>query len=188
VTFDPSLDSPEGTWIENFELRRVLGRGGFGVTYLATEYARNVAEGSAHGKTFRDEVALKEFFPQGLAWRVADSRIVPARTGRRRPGLLPRVEGISSAKPCHRETRLTPTSSESCRSSRVTAPRTSHALFAGDLPAGPPAQTGTLSEAEIHTDRAAGARRARGSAQHRNYPSRREADNIMLRDGTDRPV
>lgn len=64
--------NPEGTWIEEFEIRRVLGQGGFGITYLATEHERTADKAPLR------EVALKEFFPTGFAARIADSRVVPA--------------------------------------------------------------------------------------------------------------
>jgi serine/threonine protein kinase len=75
---NPELTLAEGVRIENFEIRRKLGRGGFGVTYLATEYARAQTEASASNQVFSREVALKEFFPQGISWRAEDSRVVPA--------------------------------------------------------------------------------------------------------------
>lgn len=58
---------PAGTWIENFRIVRQLGRGGFGVTYVAEEF-REWESGGNIGSPLR-EVAIKEFFPQGLAIR-----------------------------------------------------------------------------------------------------------------------
>ncbi len=58
---------PDGTWIDNFRVARRLGRGGFGVTYLAEEF-REWEAGSATGSPLR-MVAIKEYFPRGLATR-----------------------------------------------------------------------------------------------------------------------
>src|SRR5688572_13366763 len=50
---------PEGTKLAGYVLGRVLGRGSFGITYLATD------------DLFPDRrVAIKEFFPAGLATRM----------------------------------------------------------------------------------------------------------------------
>lgn len=73
---DTLLD--EGTRIENFEILRRLGRGGFGVTYLATEFSRSAGKSLSQG--FRREVAIKEFFPQGMSWRTEDSRVIPSQS------------------------------------------------------------------------------------------------------------
>ncbi len=58
---------PDGTVIENFRIVRKLGRGGFGITYLATEFALR-RPGQESDVPMR-EVALKEFFPQVIATR-----------------------------------------------------------------------------------------------------------------------
>jgi serine/threonine protein kinase len=58
---------PEGYPIDNFRIVRKLGRGGFGVTYLATELALRTP-GQTREVPMR-EVALKEFFPQVIATR-----------------------------------------------------------------------------------------------------------------------
>jgi formylglycine-generating enzyme required for sulfatase activity len=58
---------PDGTLIENFRIVRKLGRGGFGITYLATEFALRLP-GQDKDVPMR-EVALKEFFPQVIATR-----------------------------------------------------------------------------------------------------------------------
>lgn len=68
------LSLAEGSRIEDFEIRRRLGRGGFGVTYLATEYAP-----STGAPEILREVAIKEFFPQGIAVRVENSRVIPSQ-------------------------------------------------------------------------------------------------------------
>ncbi len=53
---------PEGTKLAGYVIRRVLGRGGFGMTYLG------------HDALFLDsKVAIKEFLPSGLAVREAGS-------------------------------------------------------------------------------------------------------------------
>ncbi|MCC2657457.1 MAG: serine/threonine protein kinase [Panacagrimonas sp.] len=57
----------DGTWIDNFRVVRRLGRGGFGVTYLAEEF-REWEAGSGTGSPLR-LVAIKEYFPRGLATR-----------------------------------------------------------------------------------------------------------------------
>jgi serine/threonine protein kinase len=57
----------DGTWIDNFRIVRRLGRGGFGVTYLAEEF-REWEAGSGTGSALR-LVAIKEYFPRGLASR-----------------------------------------------------------------------------------------------------------------------
>lgn len=58
---------PDGTWIDHFRIVRRLGRGGFGVTYLAEEF-REWEAGSATAMPLR-MVAIKEYFPRGLAVR-----------------------------------------------------------------------------------------------------------------------
>jgi formylglycine-generating enzyme required for sulfatase activity/serine/threonine protein kinase len=75
MMFDQNAVLSEGTWIENFEIGKKLGRGGFGVTYQAKEFHRT-ASGAKHELRL---VALKEFFPRGLAYRIADSRVAPAK-------------------------------------------------------------------------------------------------------------
>ncbi len=52
---------PKGYEIEGYRIRRVLGAGGFGITYLASETA------------IEREVAIKEFLPIGIAMRGKDS-------------------------------------------------------------------------------------------------------------------
>ena len=55
---------PLGLELDGYRLDKVLGAGGFGITYLAVE--------SFSGR----KVAIKEFLPSGLAVRGADSRTV----------------------------------------------------------------------------------------------------------------
>ena len=56
---------PHGTRMEDFELRQVLGHGGFGITYRGWD--------TVLGRT----VAVKEYLPAGVAVRVADMSIHP---------------------------------------------------------------------------------------------------------------
>jgi serine/threonine protein kinase len=51
---------PKGYEIEGYRIDRVLGAGGFGVTYLATEISIN------------RRVAIKEYLPSGIAVRGRD--------------------------------------------------------------------------------------------------------------------
>ncbi|MGD8841464.1 MAG: hypothetical protein PVI70_17790, partial [Gammaproteobacteria bacterium] len=51
---------PEGTRIENYELKGVLGVGGFGITYIAYDH------------NLQRDVAIKEYLPEGLAMRSSD--------------------------------------------------------------------------------------------------------------------
>ena len=59
------LALPQGTRIREFEFRRVLGHGGFGVTYLGWNVALDIP------------VAIKEYLPSDLATREQDLSIVP---------------------------------------------------------------------------------------------------------------
>ncbi|MBK6998904.1 MAG: protein kinase [Rhodoferax sp.] len=58
---------PNGYMLGEYRIDRVLGRGGFGVTYLATDVNLNV------------QVALKEYFPQQFAHRMQDGKLEPLR-------------------------------------------------------------------------------------------------------------
>ena len=51
---------PDGTRLENYEIKGVLGLGGFGITYIA--YDHNLLR----------DVAIKEYLPDGLALRSTD--------------------------------------------------------------------------------------------------------------------
>ena len=59
------LALPQGTRIQDFEFHRVLGQGGFGITYLGWNMALNIP------------VAIKEYLPYGLAIRDRDMSVVP---------------------------------------------------------------------------------------------------------------
>ena len=59
------LALPQGTRIQNFEFHRVLGQGGFGITYLGWNLALDIP------------VAIKEYFPSDLATREYDLSVVP---------------------------------------------------------------------------------------------------------------
>ena len=50
------LALPQGTRIRDFEFRRVLGHGGFGMTYLGWNVALDIP------------VAIKEYLPSGLGY------------------------------------------------------------------------------------------------------------------------
>lgn len=56
---------PEGHLINEYRIERVLGGGGFGVTYLA------------HDTNLDCQVAIKEYLPRHLAERMPDQRVVP---------------------------------------------------------------------------------------------------------------
>ncbi|MGI9302603.1 MAG: serine/threonine protein kinase [Gammaproteobacteria bacterium] len=56
---------PPGTILERYVIRSVLGRGSFGITYLATE------------RRLERYVAIKEYLPRDFASRRADSTVVP---------------------------------------------------------------------------------------------------------------
>lgn len=58
---------PNGYMLGEYRIDKVLGRGGFGVTYLATDVNLNV------------QVALKEYFPQQFAHRMQDGKLEPLR-------------------------------------------------------------------------------------------------------------
>ena len=62
------LALPEGTRIGDFEFHRVLGHGGFGITYLGWNLALDIP------------VAIKEYLPADLATRESDRGVVPQST------------------------------------------------------------------------------------------------------------
>jgi len=69
---DPTASSadtlPPGSRLQNFRIVRQLGRGGFGVIYLATDVSLG------------HRVAIKEYLPGEIAARVGDSRVQPNHT------------------------------------------------------------------------------------------------------------
>ena len=60
---DPPNALPRGTRLGEFEIRRVLGAGGFGIVYLAFDHA------------LEREVAIKEYMPASLAGRTATLQV-----------------------------------------------------------------------------------------------------------------
>jgi hypothetical protein len=65
---------PAGTRLDSFELRDVLGVGGFGITYRAYDHQ------------LACEVAIKEYFPCGLVQRSGDGTTITTRSGDDRDG------------------------------------------------------------------------------------------------------
>jgi len=67
---DPTASSadtlPTGSRLQNYRIARLLGRGGFGVIYLAVDV--NLAH----------RVAIKEYLPSEIAARAEDSRVFPS--------------------------------------------------------------------------------------------------------------
>ena len=59
------LALPQGTRIRDFEFHRVLGHGGFGITYLGWNVTLDIP------------VAIKEYLPADLATRKGDQSVVP---------------------------------------------------------------------------------------------------------------
>ena len=59
------LALPQGTRIRDFEFHRVLGHGGFGITYLGWNLSLDIP------------VAIKEYLPADLATREQDGSVVP---------------------------------------------------------------------------------------------------------------
>lgn len=63
VEIEPVL--PAGFALHEYRLDKVLGQGGFGITYLATDIHLNTP------------VAIKEYLPRGIACRLADGHVSP---------------------------------------------------------------------------------------------------------------
>src|SRR5690606_17275877 len=57
------LALPAGSRLHEYRIDRVLGQGGFGITYLATDVHLNAP------------VAIKEYLPQQIAFRTADHTV-----------------------------------------------------------------------------------------------------------------
>ncbi len=62
---------PAGFRLHEYRIDSVLGQGGFGVTYLATDVNLNAP------------VAIKEYMPEEIAFRTADSSVMPNATRHR---------------------------------------------------------------------------------------------------------
>ena len=69
TTPDHRLALPQGTRVQDFEFHRVLGHGGFGITYLGWNVALDIA------------VAIKEYLPADLAMREQDMSVLPKSSG-----------------------------------------------------------------------------------------------------------
>jgi serine/threonine protein kinase/HAMP domain-containing protein len=69
ATAAPAL--PAGFVLHEYRIERVLGQGGFGITYLATDTHLNAA------------VAIKEYLPQEVAFRTGDYSVSPAGVAHR---------------------------------------------------------------------------------------------------------
>ncbi len=60
-----SLALPKGMRLHEYRIERVLGQGGFGITYLATDANLDA------------EVAIKEYLPEEIAFRASDASVSP---------------------------------------------------------------------------------------------------------------
>ena len=69
TTPDHRLALPPGTRVQDFEFHRVLGHGGFGITYLGWNVALDIP------------VAIKEYLPADLAMREQDMSVLPKSAG-----------------------------------------------------------------------------------------------------------
>ena len=69
TTPDHRLALPQGTRMQDFEFHRVLGHGGFGITYLGWNIALDIP------------VAIKEYLPADLAMREQDMSVLPKSSG-----------------------------------------------------------------------------------------------------------
>ena len=69
TTPDHRLALPPGTRVQDFEFHRVLGHGGFGITYLGWNMALDIP------------VAIKEYLPADLAMREQDMSVLPKSSG-----------------------------------------------------------------------------------------------------------
>ncbi|MBX3634712.1 MAG: HAMP domain-containing protein [Rubrivivax sp.] len=64
----PPLALPAGTELGEYRIERVLGQGGFGITYLATD------------RHLDAPVAIKEYLPEEIAFRAGDRSVSPNAT------------------------------------------------------------------------------------------------------------
>ena len=69
TTPDHRLALPQGTRVQDFEFHRILGHGGFGITYLGWNMALDIP------------VAIKEYLPADLAMREQDMSVLPKSSG-----------------------------------------------------------------------------------------------------------
>ena len=69
TTPDHRLALPQGTRVQDFEFHRLLGHGGFGITYLGWNLALDIP------------VAIKEYLPADLAMREQDMSVLPKSAG-----------------------------------------------------------------------------------------------------------
>ena len=76
------LALPVGFQIEHFRIEAVLGKGGFGITYLATD--------THLGK----RVAIKELLPDSIATRIEGRTVVPQTVDIEAAGGVPGFPGI----------------------------------------------------------------------------------------------
>ncbi|MCA0242623.1 MAG: serine/threonine protein kinase [Proteobacteria bacterium] len=60
-----SLGLPKGLLLHEYRVERMLGQGGFGITYLATDVNLDA------------QVAIKEYLPEEIAFRAADRSVLP---------------------------------------------------------------------------------------------------------------
>ncbi len=60
-----SLGLPKGLLLHEYRIERMLGQGGFGITYLATDVNLDA------------QVAIKEYLPEEIAFRAADRGVSP---------------------------------------------------------------------------------------------------------------
>ncbi len=81
---------PKGTRIEEYEIHRVLGQGGFGITYLAFDHNLN------------GPVALKEYFPAGHARRLRNGDVGPTSHDSREHFEWGRKRFLEEAQAVHR--------------------------------------------------------------------------------------
>ena len=89
---------PQGHRLQEYELVRVLGFGGFGMTYLGFDHHLDKA------------VAIKEYLPSDIATRTADRSVAPQASDFRGEGRRARCRPprLSDRPPCLPEGRAAP--------------------------------------------------------------------------------
>jgi len=60
-----------------FRIERVLGRGGFGITYQGTDLSAGQALTVGVSQATEEIVAVKELFPDGVVTRQSDGGVLP---------------------------------------------------------------------------------------------------------------